>query len=118
MILSDRALLLSLDDAWPNDSTGLPVADVRSWGPHLRFSAPPRLVEQFYREHGRDLAAPFLLYGSGDFHHLTALRLRSVAGPMVLARTIGSATEAQSDAVLGVTVGAGAEAREILPRSR
>jgi hypothetical protein len=26
----------------------------------------------------------FLLYGSGDFHHLTALRLRSVAEPMVL----------------------------------
>jgi arginase family enzyme len=27
---------------------------------------------------------PFLLYGSGDFHYLTALRLRSVAGPVVL----------------------------------
>jgi hypothetical protein len=50
----------------------------------LRFSAPPRLIEQFYRERGRDLAAPFLLYGSGDFHHLTALRLRSVVEPTVL----------------------------------
>ena len=76
MILSDRALHLNLDDAWPSESIGLPVVDARSWGPHLRFSAPPRLIEQFYREHGRDLAAPFLLYGSGDFHHLTALRLR------------------------------------------
>jgi arginase family enzyme len=50
----------------------------------LRFSAPPRLIEEFYREEVRNLAAPFLLYGSGDFHHLTALRLRSVAEPMVL----------------------------------
>ena len=84
MILSDRALHLNVDDAWPNESIGLSVADARSWGPRLRFSAPPRLIEQFYRERGRDLAAPFLLYGSGDFHHLTALRLRSVAEPMVL----------------------------------
>ncbi len=84
MILSDRALHLNLDNAWPNDWRGLPVADARSWGPRLRFSAPPRLIEQFYREQGRDLAVPFLLYGSGDFHHLTALRLRSVTGPIVL----------------------------------
>jgi len=84
VILSDRALHLNLDDAWPSDSVGLPVADSRSWGPQLRFSAPTRLIEQFYREHGRDLSAPFLLYGSGDFHHVTALRLRSVAEPIVL----------------------------------
>jgi len=84
VILSDRALHLNLDDAWPSDSVGLPVADSRSWGPQLRFSAPTRLIEQFYREQGRDLATPFLLYGSGDFHHVTALRLRSVAEPIVL----------------------------------
>jgi len=84
VILSDRALHLNLDDAWPSDSVGLPVADSRSWGPQLRFSAPKQLIEQFYREQGRDLAAPFLLYGSGDFHHVTALRLRSVAEPIVL----------------------------------
>jgi hypothetical protein len=82
--LSDRALHLNLDDAWPNESIELPVADARSWGPQLRFCAPPRLVEQFYRERERELAAPFLLYGSGDFHYLTALRLRSVIEPVVL----------------------------------
>jgi arginase family enzyme len=84
VILGDRALHLNLDDAWPNESIGLPVVDARSWGPRLRFSAPPRLIEQFYQERTRDLAARFLLYGSGDFHHLTALRLRSVAEPIVL----------------------------------
>jgi arginase family enzyme len=50
----------------------------------LRFSAPPRLVEQFYSERERNLAAAFLLYGSGDFHYLTALRLRPIAESIVL----------------------------------
>ena len=31
-----------------------------------------------------DLVAPFLLYGSGDFHYLTALRLCFVAEPLLL----------------------------------
>jgi len=75
---------LNLDDAWPNESLGLPVIEARNWGPQLRFSAPPRLIEQFYREHQTNIAAKFLLYGSGDFHHLTALRLRPVAEPIVL----------------------------------
>ena len=75
---------LNLDDAWLNELLGLPVIDTRSWGPQLRFSAPPRLVAEFYREHEVDLASPFLLYGSGDFHYLTALRLRRVAGPVAV----------------------------------
>ncbi len=75
---------LNLDDAWRNEPFALPVVDARAWGPQLRFSAPPRLIAEFYREHETNLAAPFLLYGSGDFHYLTALRLRSVAGSAVL----------------------------------
>jgi arginase family enzyme len=31
-----------------------------------------------------NLASPFLLYGSGDFHYLTALRLRRIGGQVVL----------------------------------
>jgi hypothetical protein len=82
--LTDRALHLNLDDAWPNESLGLVVIDARTWGPQLRFSAPPRLIEQFYREHEANLQTALLLYGSGDFHHLTALRLRAVTDPIVL----------------------------------
>jgi arginase family enzyme len=82
--LTSRAHHLNLDDAWPNESLGLPVIDARNWGPRLRFSAPPRLIKQFYQEHQRNLASPFLLYGSGDFHHLTALRVRAIAKPIVL----------------------------------
>src|SRR6266516_1824685 len=75
---------LNLDDAWLDEPLGLPTVDARAWGPLLRFSAPPRLIAEFYREHEANLAVPFLLYGSGDFHYLTALRLRSVTGPVVL----------------------------------
>jgi arginase family enzyme len=82
--LANRVLHLNLDDAWPNELFGLPSIDAREWGPHLRFSAPPRLIEQFYEEREKDLATPFLLYGSGDFHHLTAVRLRTIAEPIVL----------------------------------
>ncbi len=49
----------------------------------LRFSSSPRLIEKFYREYESRLA-PFILYGSGDFHHLTALWLRRVAEPTVV----------------------------------
>jgi hypothetical protein len=42
------------------------------------------VVTEFYGEHETNLAAPFLLYGSGDFHYLTALRLRQIVEPFVL----------------------------------
>jgi hypothetical protein len=81
---SPAALHLNLDDAWPNGTLGLPVVDARRWGPQLRFSAPPRLVAEFYREYETHLSTQFLLYGSGDFHYLTALRLRRVGDPIVV----------------------------------
>jgi hypothetical protein len=75
---------LNLDDAWRDQPFGLPTVDARNWGPKLRFSAPPRLVAEFYREYEPRLSSPFLLYGSGDFHYLTALWLRRVAEPITL----------------------------------
>ena len=78
-----NAIHLNLDDAWLGEPLGLPVVDAREWGPQLRFSAPPRLIDNFYRVHTSRLA-PFLLYGSGDFHHLTALWARRVTQPVVL----------------------------------
>jgi arginase family enzyme len=82
--LVGHALHLNLDDAWRDEPLGFPVVDARAWGPRLRFSAPRRLIDEFHREHETNLASPFLLYGSGDFHHLTALRLRRIAGSIVL----------------------------------
>ncbi|MEO7725111.1 MAG: hypothetical protein ABIU29_10595, partial [Chthoniobacterales bacterium] len=59
---------------------GLATRDLCSWGPVLRFSAPAREIERFYREQAGGLP-PFLVYGSGDFHHLSALWLRRLGGP-------------------------------------
>ena len=58
----------------------LPTLDLRKWGPQLRFSAPAHLIENFYLGVGGRIA-PFLIYGSGDFHHLTALWLRRLPRP-------------------------------------
>lgn len=74
---------LNLDDAWSNLPGDLPAVDAREWGPPLRFSAPSRLIEEFFREFGPRLP-PFVVYGSGDFHHLTALWLRRLTQPFVL----------------------------------
>ena len=64
-------LLLDLDGAWPA-LADLTVRDLREWGPRLRFSAPPREIAAFEQALGESLP-PFLVYGSGDFHHLSAL---------------------------------------------
>jgi hypothetical protein len=61
----------------------LPVLDGREWGPRLRFCAPPRVVENFFAQLQSRLA-PFTLYGSGDFHYLSALWLRRFRDPLVL----------------------------------
>jgi arginase family enzyme len=76
-------LHLNLDDAWSDLPPDLPTVDARDWGPRLRFSAPSRLIEEFFRERAGQLP-PFLVYGSGDFHHLSALWIRRVAEPFVL----------------------------------
>ena len=77
------AVHLDLDGAWPSEDVPFETIDVRRWGPRLRFSSPARLIERFYREIEAQLA-PFILYGSGDFHHLTALWLRRVDQPVTL----------------------------------
>ena len=74
---------LDLDGAWPVDVLGLPTIEARTWGPKLRFSAPNELVEEFYSAY-RERPGRFVLCGSGDFHHLTALWLRRIAEPFVL----------------------------------
>jgi hypothetical protein len=72
-----------LDDAWLGEPLCLDSIDAGAWGPQLRFSAPAYLVEQFYRQFESRLA-PFVLYGSGDFHYLTALWIRRTAQPVAV----------------------------------
>ena len=49
----------------------------------MRFSAPSKLIERFSTEIVAKLP-PFVLYGSGDFHHLSALFVRRVSGPVTV----------------------------------
>ncbi len=74
---------LNLDDAWPADALGLQVVEAKEWGPRLRFSTPAREIEDFFRQYENRLGR-FTLFGSGDFHHLTALWARRFAEPFVL----------------------------------
>ena len=71
---------LNLDDAWDSRTLGFKTIDLREWGPRLRFSAPAREIECFARETTARLT-PLLIFGSGDFHHLTALWLRQLTRP-------------------------------------
>lgn len=78
-----KAIHLNLDNAWPAGAVPFETLDATSWGPRLRFSTPARLIEEFYAGVEKELP-PFVLYGSGDFHHLSALWVRPIAGPFVL----------------------------------
>jgi arginase family enzyme len=81
--VSSRILHLNLDDAWAGEPLGPPNLDATVAGPALRFSAPARVIEQFY-EKIQDRLAPFIVYGSGDFHHLSALWIRRVKQPLIV----------------------------------
>ena len=76
-----KAIHLNLDNAWPAGALPFGTLDATSWGSQLRFSAPSRLIEEFYRQTQKE---SFVLFGSGDFHHLTALWVRQVAEPFTL----------------------------------
>ena len=80
--LSD-VLHLDLDGAWAHNAVVDECLDAPNWGERLRFSAPSQLVEGFFNQVQPQLPK-FLLYGSGDFHHLTALWIRRIAEPFVL----------------------------------
>lgn len=85
---SPASLHLDLDGAWAHEAVGEILdgaarLDCTPWGAPLRFSAPRGIIEAFYREVQAELP-PFLLYGSGDYHYLTALWLRKLREPFTL----------------------------------
>ena len=73
---------VDLDVAWPPQILD-PHLDLRDWGPRLRYSATPALLDSFFETVQPTLPA-FTLYGSGDFHHLSALWLRNLSAPVSL----------------------------------
>lgn len=77
-----QSIHIDLDGAWPKDATES-YADCRSWGPRLRYSATSRGIEEFY-EFVRPKMAKFTLFGSGDYHHLSAVWLRQFEEPLTI----------------------------------
>jgi hypothetical protein len=72
---------LDLDGAWGAAAIAFPTLDFRQWGPKLRYAAGRGIIDAFDRALPSDLP-PFILLGSGDFHHLAALWLRrAITGP-------------------------------------
>src|SRR4051812_34216774 len=57
--------------------------DARAWGARVRYFASERLLAEFFRSVLVGLPR-FVLYGSGDFHHLAGWLLRRVEGPVTL----------------------------------
>jgi hypothetical protein len=79
-----HSLHVNLDDAWPVESVGTSAwLDCREWGRRLRYTATSAGIEAFH-ESVRTQPARFTLFGSGDFHHLTALWLRKIEEPFTL----------------------------------
>ena len=77
---------LNLDDAWPMETLGLRLHDARLRGPALRYHATAAGIDAFSRDVVPQLP-PFVLYGSGDFHHLSSTLVLSA-----LQRTTESVT--------------------------
>jgi hypothetical protein len=83
-MLKSSGLYLNLDDAWGDSPLSLPTRDVRAWGPRLRYIARRRDIDAFWNEVGSDLPR-FVLYGSGDFHHLAGALIRRIeTTPVIL----------------------------------
>jgi hypothetical protein len=76
--LSDQ-IYFQTDDAWdllPAElAQGLQRRDVREEARGLRFITSPRRLEAFAQGHEAQFR-PYTLYGSGDFHHLSAVWTR------------------------------------------
>jgi hypothetical protein len=79
-----RTVWFRFDDAWDfefsADFKAPACVDVSAVGPSLRFIAKERAIESFFTRF-RDQFRPFILSGSGDFHHLTALFVRQIREP-------------------------------------
>ena len=77
------AVHLNLDDAWDSGSMPIPTLDCRGWGPSLRYHATEWDLDQFLAEIQPHLR-PFVVYGSGDFHHLAAVLVRRFTTPLTI----------------------------------
>jgi arginase family enzyme len=84
-VRQDQWAHIDLDGAWPAQGLPAQFVDAREWGPRLRFCAPAAEIEGFAAACLAPLGGTrFIVYGSGDFHHLSALLVRRIRQPLTL----------------------------------
>src|SRR5689334_16067578 len=82
MLAMPDGLHLDLDGAW-DGLTWIATRSAIVWGPRLRYFARRGNIEAFSTDVSASLPR-FVVLGSGDFHHLTAVFLRRIAGPVTV----------------------------------
>ena len=82
---SSNQVFFQTDTAWDflREEQRPPAIDVREEARGLRFITSARRIEKFALLHAAEFR-PFTLYGSGDFHHLSAVWTRQFTEPFIL----------------------------------
>lgn len=83
MVEGAREVFFKVDDAWPAGVGGVETIDAREEAKALRFISSPKRIEAFAGKHAAAMR-PFTLFGSGDFHHLSALWTRQFKDSFLL----------------------------------
>ena len=82
-----ESVWLALDNAWDFAHSSWfktpSRLDAAAAGPSLRFITTERAIESFYTKFSQYFR-PFILSGSGDFHHLTAVFIRQIKEPFAI----------------------------------
>jgi hypothetical protein len=85
--MSGDKVCFRTDDAWDFIPEGhclnVPVVDVREEAKGLRFITSKKKIDAFAEKYASEFR-PFTLFGSGDFHHLSAVWLRQFHEPFTL----------------------------------
>jgi len=86
-MVEGNQVCFQVDDAWdfipPDRSPRLPAIDARDEAKGLRFITSARRIDAFAARHAADFR-PYTLFGSGDFHHLSAVWTRQFQEPFTL----------------------------------
>jgi arginase family enzyme len=87
ILSSARQVCFRTDDAWDFIPEGhelkVPAVDVREEAKGLRFITSRKKIDAFAAKHAAEFR-PFTLFGSGDFHHLSAVWTRQFQEPFTL----------------------------------
>jgi arginase family enzyme len=85
MDYAELAIHWNLDSAWEPLTLGVRTTKLLHLGPMVRYLATANQIQEFVEFNKRTRGdARFVLYGSGDFHHLAGMRLRQLTEQVVV----------------------------------